>query len=221
MSLLTQPGERAGASFARGAGLGLTGFLIAVALAGVAGTLTRAPGGAGPSLLVIAGLVVVLVQVTAEEVFFRGWLQPLLARVAGDRVAVPLVAVAFAMLHVIAGGAGPLALVNMLLGGVLFGVLAARGGGVAGAVGAHWAWNAAEQLLFGLDPNPGVGGFGALFDLDLVGATRWGGSPDGLNASWAMTVALLAVLLPVMARWRGLGGKSLDVGTGSGAVALG
>ena len=100
-------------------------------------------------------------------------------------------------------------------------MLAARAGGVAGAGGAHWAWNAAEQLLFGLDPNPGVGGFGALLDLDLVGAARWGGSAEGLNARWAMTVALLALLVHVAARWWEPRGKSLEIDPTSGAAALG
>ncbi len=216
------PGAHAAANAGRGAALGLTGLLLAVGLAGIAGTLARPTVVTAPSLLLVSGLAVVFVQVAAEEVYFRGWLQPLLARVAGERVAVPAIAVAFALLHLLAGGAGALALVNLLLGGLLFGVLAAQsGGGVAGAVGAHFAWNAAEQLLFGLDPNPGVGGFGALFDLDLVGAPRWGGSAEGLNASWAMTAALLAVLAPVAARWWGHESDGLALRAKSGTVALG
>lgn len=199
------PGARAGARVAGGAALGLTGLLLALGLAAIAGTVRHGPGSsAGPGLL--AGAAVVLVQVAAEEVYFRGWLQPLLARAVGERVAIPAIAVAFALLHLLAGGAGALALVNLTLGGVLFGLLARAdiagggivGGGIAGAVAAHFAWNAAEQLLLGVDPNPGVGGFGALFDLDLVGATRWGGSAEGLNASWAMASALAAVIAPLL-----------------------
>jgi len=189
------PGARAGARAAGGAALGLSGLLLALGLAAIAGTV-RHGAGSGAGLALIAGAATVLVQVTAEELYFRGWLQPLLARAVGERVAIPVVAVAFALLHLLAGGAGVLALVNLALGGVLFGLLAR--GGIAGAVVAHFAWNAAEQLVVGLDPNPGVGGFGALFDLDLVGGLRWGGSAEGLNASWAMAFALAAVIAPLL-----------------------
>ena len=214
-------GVRAIGSVRRGAALGLTGLLLAVALAGVAGTVVRAPGSRGASWLLVPGLAVVFAQVLAEEMYFRGWLQPLLTRVTGERVAVPAIAVAFAPLHLFAGGAGPLALVNLMLGGLLFGILAARGCGIAGAVGAHFAYNAAEQLLFGLDPNPGVGGFGALLDFDLVGVSRWGGSAEGLNASWAMTAALMGVLVPVVTRWWRYGELRLGVGASTAYLARG
>ncbi|KTT68023.1 hypothetical protein [Sphingomonas sanguinis] len=47
----------------------------------------------------------------------------------------------------------------------------------------------------GLDPNPGVGAFGAVLDLDLRGASLWGGSDQGLNGSWAMSLSLLALVV--------------------------
>ncbi|MET0246329.1 MAG: CPBP family intramembrane glutamate endopeptidase, partial [Sphingomonas sp.] len=74
----------------------------------------------------------------------------------------------------------------------------ARSGGIAAPIAAHFAWNGSEQLIFGLDPNPGVGPFGSVLDLDLAGAARWGGSAEGLNASVGMTIALLVVLVPLL-----------------------
>ena len=88
---------------------------------------------------------------------------------------------------------------NLTLGGVLFGLLAWRSGGLGASIAAHAGWNWAETILFGLDPNPGTGGFGAIHDLDLVGAMRWGGSTEGLNASLAMTIVLAALILPLAA----------------------
>ncbi len=120
----------------------------------------------------------------------------------GTRAAVPVTAVSFAALHGVAGGIGTMALVNMLLGGLLFGLLAVRGGGIASAFGAHLTWNGVEQLGVGLDPNPGTGAFGALLDLDLSGAAAWGGSAAGLNASRAMAFALAAAVTFVgLRRW--------------------
>jgi uncharacterized protein len=117
--------------------------------------------------------------------------------------------VAFAALHVAGGARAPLSLVNLFLGGIMFGLFAARTGGIAAALGVHFAWNGAEQLLVGLDPNgqdgAWVGTFGALVDHDLRGAAIWGGSEEGLNASAGMTIALLAIVVPLaILSWRRL-----------------
>ncbi|KQM27590.1 MULTISPECIES: CPBP family intramembrane glutamic endopeptidase [unclassified Sphingomonas] len=186
------------AGFVRGAAVGLCALLLAIGYCALAGTLGRG-GGSPLSLALPLGLLVVLVQVVAEEAMFRGVVQPLLVRSIGGGAAVPLTALAFAALHAVLGGAAPVMLVNMLLGGVLFGLLALHRG-LGAAIGAHVAWNALEQLGVGLDPNPGVGPFGAIVDLDLSGAARWGGSTAGLNGSFAMAIALLAAILLVW--WR-------------------
>ncbi|MEH3040489.1 MAG: CPBP family intramembrane metalloprotease [Sphingomonas paucimobilis] len=186
------------AGFGGGFAIGLTGLLLAIGYCALAGTLGQGVGAAAGAALPL-GLLVTLLQVTAEEVMFRGYVQPLLLRGVGSGVAVPLTAMAFAALHALAGGVEPVMLANMLLGGVLFGLLALYRG-LGAAIGAHFAWNAVEQLGVGLDPNPGTGAFGSVIDLDLVGAARWGGSAAGLNGSFAMAIALLALILFVA--WR-------------------
>ncbi len=207
-------GQRPLHTSGQGFALGLGGVLLATGYAALAGTLRHGTAG-GISLALLAGVLVIALQVAAEETMFRGWLQPLLARVVGTPLAVGGIAIAFAALHVLAGTSDGVGLINLMLGGVLFGVLAARSGGIAGAFAAHFAWNATEQLVLGLDPNPGVGSFGALADLDLVGSPRWGGSGEGLNASWAMAIALCVVLVPILLwpfRGRGQDAASMTAG---------
>lgn len=192
------PGRRIGAMIALGLFVGLFGVAVAAGYAGIVGTLHpqgMGPGGAG---LLLWGAAIVLLQAGAEEAFFRGWLQPVLARRWGIAPAIVAAALAFAALHVMGGARAPVTLVNLFLGGMLFGLLAAYGRGIAGAVAAHFAWNATEQLMLGLDPNPGVGSFGTLLDFDLIGNAAWGGSDEGLNASLAMSVALAALLVPLV-----------------------
>lgn len=184
-----------------GLGAGVIGMSIAAGYAAVAGTLQPGQAGGGSAALILWGAAMVLVQAGAEEVWFRGWLQPALARGWGVVPAILVAALAFTLLHVAGGARGPLTLLNLLLGGLLFGLLAARGQGIASAVAAHWGWNATEQLGFGLDPNPGLGSFGAVANYDLIGAAAWGGSAEGLNASLAMTFALLAMLVPLALLW--------------------
>lgn len=206
-NVASSPAVSLPAAFLRGLGLGFAGLSIAVAYAFIAGSAGLGAGedadGGGRQIALLAwGCAVVLFQAGAEEYYFRGWLQPVLAQRWGQGLAVMATAIAFAALHFIAGATSPWSLINLLLGGVLFGLLAARGGGIGAATGAHFAWNGGEQLLFGLDPNPGVGVFGAVVDLDLGGTPLWGGSPEGLNASLPMTLALVVVLIPLLILFR-------------------
>lgn len=184
-----------------GGAVGALALALAAGYCALAGTLVsqRSPT-AGASLLV--GLTVVVIQVAGEEVLFRGFLQPLLVGAVGTAAGILLTAASFAGLHLAGGAEGGVALANMMLGGILFGCLAQQGKGIAAATGAHLSWNAGEQLVLGLDPNPGIGGFGSLFDLDLAGPAAWGGSGAGLNNSWAMSFALAAAITYVLVALR-------------------
>ena len=181
-----------------GALIGVIGVVASASYAWLAGTLTYGPGSTGNVGLLLWGALVVLFGAAVEEIYFRGWLQQVLIRQFGVPVAVLLASIAFATLHIMGGARSPTTLINLFLGGLLFGLLAARAGGLAGAIAAHFTWNCSEQILFGLDPNPGVGSFGAWFDLDLTGPALWGGSSEGLNASLAMTLTLFALLVPLL-----------------------
>jgi uncharacterized protein len=181
-----------------GAFIGMTGVVASASYAWLAGTLTYGPGSTGDMGLLLWGTGIILFGAAVEEIYFRGWLQPVLIRQFGVPIAVLLSSLAFATLHVMGGARSPTTLVNLFLGGLLFGLLAVRAGGLAGAIAAHFTWNWSEQILFGLDPNPGVGSFGAWLDLDLSGPALWGGSEEGLNASLAMTLTLFALVVPLL-----------------------
>ena len=200
-----RPGARPGVGLALGLAIGLCGLGASVLYAWLAGTSSTG-GAPSPSAgLLVWGLGIVLLQVAAEEVYFRGWLQPALTARWGWTAGIVAGALAFAALHVAGGARAPVSLLNLFLGGLMFGLLAARGGGLAAATAAHFAWNATEQLGLGLDPNPGVGSFGSVFDLELAGAPIWGGSDQGLNGSVGMTIALFAIVVPLaVLSWRRL-----------------
>jgi membrane protease YdiL (CAAX protease family) len=180
--------------------IGIVALLAAtglVALSGSIGTGMQAPGrGAG----LLLGTLLLFVQTAGEEVYVRGWLQPVLGRAFGGFVAVALAAAIFVVLHLIVGARSPLTLFNLFLAGAWFGLLALRTGGLAAPIAAHFGWNWAESVLLGLDPNPGVGMFGAVFNLDMRGPAAWGGSPEGLNASVATSFVLVALILPLLVR---------------------
>lgn len=214
-------GRRPGLMLAAGLLVGLIGMLATTLYTSLAGTLSGgAPAISGVGLL-LWGLALVVVQAGAEEVYFRGWVQPVLQARWGAAVAIAVSAFAFAALHFVGGARDPMSLLNLFLGGVMFGLVAARGGGIAGALGLHVAWNATEQLLVGLTPNPGIGSFGALADFELSGAALWGGSQEGLNASAAMTVVMLAITVPLaILSYRGRG-MARVAATDSAAIGSG
>jgi membrane protease YdiL (CAAX protease family) len=148
----------------------------------------------------IGGAMLILLAVFAEELLLRGLLQPVLMRSMGPLAAIALTAVAFMLVHVVGGWRDPVSLLNIFLGGVWFGLLAWRSGGLIAPVLAHFGYNAAEDILFGASPNPGVGQFGALWDIDIVGSAAWGGSGDGLNASLLLSIMLAALIAPLLYR---------------------
>ena len=146
------------------------------------------------------GIGLTVLQAGAEEVLFRGWLQPALIARIGRSWGVLAGALVFAGFHALAATSDPISLANLVLGGLWFGLLALRSRGILAPLAAHFAYNVIEDCGFGLVPNPGVGPLGAWHDLDLIGAPLWGSSAEGLNASLGTTAALVALILPLLPR---------------------
>jgi uncharacterized protein len=185
--------------------LGVGGMMLSFGAAALAGHVIIAKVSVMPGIgMLVIGVFVVLFQTAAEELFFRGWFQPSLAKGWGSAVALTATSVAFALLHVFGGARDPLSFLNIFLAGVFFGLLALRTGGLAAPLAGHFAWNGTEQFVVGADPNPGIGAFGSLFDYDIVGSALWGGSGEGLNASLATTAVMLAMIIPLAVWKRGI-----------------
>lgn len=188
-------GERPVARIWRGLAVGLGGMFATTVFAWLAGILQPASvqqAGVGALML---GSLLILLQVASEEVLLRGWVQPVLGERLPGWSAVLIAALLFAALHILGGVRAPMSLLNLLLGGLLFGLLALRTGGLAAPIAAHFAWNWSEMILLGLSPNPGVSGYGSIWNLDLAGSPLWGGSDEGLNISIGTAAVLVALLL--------------------------
>ncbi|WP_156841946.1 CPBP family intramembrane glutamic endopeptidase [Novosphingobium aquimarinum] len=186
-------GAQPARALAIGSSLGAFGMLVCLAVC-VFGDAVLLGGGSPQAGFVWLALLLSVLQVLAEEVVFRGWVQPVLAETWGPAMGVSLSALAFALLHLAGGAEGFLTIANLFLGGLVMGLLALRSGGILASFAFHYVWNVSEESLFGLVPNPGSPVFGSLVDLDLAGPEWLGGGPQGLNASVAMTAALVLVL---------------------------
>lgn len=180
--------------------LGTFGMLVALLQSWVGNHAVANPDptGIAAGALIVATLVT-LFAAGVEEFALRGWLQQRLIPRIGEPAAVTLAAVAFSALHLSGGARSVLALANIFLAGLLFGLLLLRTGNLWCSIGAHFAWNWSEVELFGLDPNPGSPPHGSIFDFELVGAAIWGGSGEGMNVAVPVTIALTALILPLLA----------------------
>lgn len=180
-----------------GIALGVGGLLLATGYAAMTGGVQPAGHPPAAILLILAGTCLTFIQCSAEEIYFRGWIQPVLAGPWGKWAALGMTSLLFAALHIFAGVRAPLSMLNVFLAGVLFGLLALRTGGLVAPIAAHFAWDWSEGLLMGLFPNPGVDVWNAIFNFDLTGSRLWGGSAEGLNNSLAVTFVLLAFCVPL------------------------
>jgi len=192
-----------------GLACGSAGFCTAVLIAYLAGSITTGSPLPSPIGALVLGAALVIVQSVAEEAFFRGWLQPVLCASWGAWAGLLLTAAAFAVLHIIAGAHGLLAVVNLFLGGLLFGLLALRTGGLLAPAAAHFAWNWSESGVLGLTPDPS----GSLLTLRLGGAPLWSGGADTMNGSLATTLVLAALVAGfAVARTSPDPGKAAELG---------
>jgi membrane protease YdiL (CAAX protease family) len=182
-----------------GLAVGVGGLAITAGYVWLNGTLRVAPPGEPvPSWFLAMGLAITVLQVGAEEMLFRGWLLSALELRLGPALAVVVSALAFSAFHLLGGASALLSLANLMLGGIWFALLAQRSGGILAPFLAHYGWNVAEDIGLGLVPNPGAGEFGSVADHDMVGVALWGGSQEGLNASIAMSVVLVALIVPLL-----------------------
>lgn len=190
-----------GRGFAIGAlPVGIVAPAVALGLATAAGATAFFDGKVASFTVFLVGSLLIIIKALGEEMLFRGLLQPLLCRAWGVPVGITLASLAFTAIHIAGGWSDPISLLNITLAGMWFGLLAWRTGGILAPTLAHAGYNWAEEILFGASPNPGIGNFGALMNIDLTGPMRLGGSADGLNASLLLTAVLMAIILPLLTR---------------------
>ena len=142
-------GERPWAMAGIGLAVGMAGLALGTTIDGLVPPLLHHAGSGGVVGL-LGGTLLILFQASVEEVYFRGWLQPVLSRAWGRLAGLLVSAAAFAGLHLLGGDRTAVTLLNLLLGGLLFGLLAQRSGGIVAAAAAHFAWNWAEAIGLGL-----------------------------------------------------------------------
>jgi membrane protease YdiL (CAAX protease family) len=180
-----------------GVGIGASASLAAILAASASGVVHPGAGAQAIGFGLLLASLLTAFQAFGEEIFFRGWLQPLLGANIGLKAGLVLTAGVFAGAHLITQSLSVVAIVNIFAAGLLFGLLALRTGGLAAPFGAHAVWNWLEQSVMGLMPNPGSDPLGSFFDFDLVGPPLLSGGEDGLDGSLLVTLVLAVAIAGV------------------------
>ncbi len=189
----------------RGFGLGLLfGALTAATALGIsvaAGNASWVPddGGVVDYLRSISLTLAVLAPAAlSEEVVFRGVPLIALAWAIGRGGAITMVALPFALAHLLNPNLTALGVGNIALAGIFLGVVFYAPGGIWSATGAHLGWNG---MLACLDTPVS----GLPFDIPLLdyrsGGPIWlTGGAFGVEGGLAATIAL-TIAIPLAARW--------------------
>jgi membrane protease YdiL (CAAX protease family) len=179
----------------KGFGLGMTLGLVVVGLMAAMGGLRWTTGGGSPTEWVWSGLsalLLLLLPAAAEEAFLRGYPLQALAEVWGRWKAVAVTAFAFALLHVGNPGAGVLTTANVMMAGVLLGVVYIKTLSLWWATGVHLGWNWAHGFVADV-PVSGLEVMDAPMYEGVPTGSPWiGGGSFGPEGSVVATVVLLA-----------------------------
>ena len=155
-------------------------------------------------LVIVALFVAVAIQSSAEELLMRGFLYRRVERRYGSPlVALLVTSVVFALMHGLNPGITPLALVNLLLCGIVFGLMAGYLNSLWMAMACHAAWNFMQNVVLGL-PNSGVPAKESVLFLDPAQASS-GFAYDtafGLEGSGMATVVLAVAAVVLYLAYR-------------------
>ena len=137
----------------------------------------------------------IMIQTSAEEFIFRGWLFQILCNKWGYVVAAAVTSLVFAAPHAINDDITPLALLNILLLSVLFCQIVWYQQSLWTLIGFHWFYNWTQFSVLGLDVTAEENLGGAIFNLAYTNhspfVSRGFVAEDGL----LMTImALMAIL---------------------------
>ena len=183
--------------------IGFALFALTVLIAWLTGSIQITKNPDGVSFIVILYFLAFIVQGAAEELIVRGYFMVSLARDTHPWIAILVSALAFSFIHIFNAGINVIALTNIFLVGVLFGVYVFKRGNIWGACAIHTMWNFAQGNIFGVNVS-GMDAMPSIFvslQSDKPGMVILNGGAFGLEGSIICTAIMvgaiaLALLLP-------------------------
>lgn len=142
-----------------------------------------------PILIVLIGWVI---QGGTEEVVTRGWLMNVLGARYNIVLGLIISSTLFGLLHLNNPNVNYIAIINIILVGLFYGLYVMKTNDLWAVCGMHSAWNFAQGNLFGFEVSGLNVGVGSLFDFNLVGKDFISGGSFGPEAGLVASVVLLA-----------------------------
>ena len=182
-------------NYLRGFGVGILLMSLVVALLYLTGCVeieknVLQPVGKFAILNVLIILPGWIIQSAAEEIVTRGWLMNVLGARYNGIIALIVSASLFGLLHLGNPNISFIAILNIILSGLLFGLYVIKTKDLWGACGIHAAWNFAQGNIFGFEVSGLPMKAGSIIDLRLVGNDMFSGGIFGPEAGLAGTIVL-------------------------------
>ncbi|WP_270660361.1 CPBP family intramembrane glutamic endopeptidase [Paraclostridium bifermentans] len=136
-----------------------------------------------------------LIQGATEEIVTRGWLMNVLGARYNITVGLILSSVFFALIHSENPGINYVAMLNIVLVGILLGLIVINTGSLWVACGIHSAWNFAQGNIFGFQVSGNDVGVGSIVDLNLVGNEFITGGQFGPEAGMVCSFVILVLIV--------------------------
>ena len=175
-----------------GAGSFTAALAITAAFRGVKVGPMQPLAGLWPTLLLM--LVTFMLQSAGEELLTRGYLMVSLSKKNRMAFSIGISSLVFGLLHVGNPGIQFLAFVNIVLVGIILGLLVLLSGDLWAACGYHALWNFFEGNIFGVSVSGQTAGK-SLFQVSVTGHDKLlTGGDFGLEGGLGTTLVLLATL---------------------------
>lgn len=143
----------------------------------------------------LSGVLIILVgwiiQGGTEEIVTRGWLMNVLGARYNIGIGLFISSTLFGLLHLTNPNVSFIAVINIILIGVFYGLYVIKTNDLWAVCGMHSAWNFAQGNLFGFEVSGINVEISSLIDLKLVGNDLVSGGIFGPEAGIASTVVLL------------------------------
>ncbi|SCI14625.1 CAAX amino terminal protease self-immunity [uncultured Clostridium sp.] len=143
----------------------------------------------------LSGVLIILIgwiiQGATEEIVTRGWLMNILGARYNIGIGLFISSTLFGLLHLTNPNVSFIAVINIVLVGIFYGLYVIRTNDLWTVCGMHSAWNFAQGNLFGFEVSGINVEVSSLIDLNLVGNRFISGGIFGPEASLSATVVLL------------------------------
>lgn len=146
----------------------------------------------GVILIILIGWII---QGGTEEIVTRGWLMNVIGARYNIALGLVISSLLFGVLHLGNPNVNIVAILNIILVGLFFGLYVMKTNDLWAVCGMHSAWNFAQGNLFGFEVSGLNVQVGTLIDLNLVGNDMVSGGVFGPEAGLCATIILIASIL--------------------------